>query len=103
MCLCARARVRRWCHRQHAHRGVGRAGEVGKIESARPFVRTLAGVLTAAALGDDIWRWRTSLGPDTRRETSASCWTAWLLVDLIDTSRAEPGGFARIVVTEQAA
>lgn len=65
------------------------------IESARPFLATMAGVLTAAAVGDDIWQWRTSLGTISKKETAAWCWTAWLLADLIDTGYGEPGRFVR--------
>lgn len=65
------------------------------IESARPFLATMAGVLTAAAVGDDIWQWRTSLGTVSKKETAAWCWTAWLLADLIDSGYGEPGRFVR--------
>jgi hypothetical protein len=67
------------------------------IESARPFLATMAGVLTAAAVGDDIWQWRTSLGTVSKKETAAWCWTAWLLADLIDSGHQEPGRFVREV------
>jgi hypothetical protein len=66
-----------------------------KIQSARPFVPTMAGVLTAAAIGDDIWQWRISFGAVSKKETAAWCWTAWLLADLIDTGHGEPGRFVR--------
>jgi hypothetical protein len=76
------------------------------IESARHFLPTMAGVLTAAAVGDDIWQWRTSLGPVSKKETAAWCWTAWLLADLIDSGQGEPGRFTREaarIVTDAAA
>jgi hypothetical protein len=68
---------------------------LGKIESARPFLPTMAGVLTAAATGDNVWQWRRTLGPVGRSEMAAWCWTAWLLADLLDTGRGEPGRFVR--------
>jgi hypothetical protein len=80
--------------------------KLSKIQSARPFMPTMAGVLTAAAVGDDIWQWRMSLGTVSRKETAAWCWTAWLLADLIDTGHGEPGIFVREtarLVTESAA
>jgi len=76
---------------------------LGMIESARPFLPTMAGVLTAAATGDNVWQWRRTLGPVGRSELAAWCWAAWLLADLLDTGHGEPGRFvresARIVVT----
>jgi hypothetical protein len=69
--------------------------KLGKIEYARPFLPTMAGVLTAAAVGDDVWQWRMSLGAVGRKEASAWVWTAWLLADLIDTGHGERGRFVR--------
>jgi hypothetical protein len=67
-----------------------------KIDQARPFVATMAGVLTAAVLEEDAYRWRTSLGPVTNAETSAWCYTAWLLADFVDSvAFEEPGRFVR--------
>lgn len=72
---------------------------LGRAEWTRPFVPTMAGALTAAALGDDIWRWRTGLGPVSRAETAAWCYTAWLLADLTDSvGFGEPGTFNRVAV-----
>lgn len=68
---------------------------LGKIESARPFLPTMAGVLTAAATGDDAWQWRETLGAVGRSEMAAWCWAAWLLADLLDTLHGEPGRFVR--------
>jgi hypothetical protein len=68
---------------------------LGKINSARPFVPTMAGVLTAAATADDIWQWRATLGPVAVAEIQAWCWTAWLLADFLDRAHGEPGRFAR--------
>lgn len=80
--------------------------KLGKIEYARPFLPTMAGVLTAAAVGDDVWQWRMSLGAVGRKEASAWIWTAWLLADLIDTGQGERGRFVRdaaTIVTDSAA
>lgn len=69
-----------------------------KIEKARPYLPTMAGVVTAAATGADPWQWRMSLGPvpsDDLSELQAWCWTAWLLADLLDTGHGEPGRFIR--------
>lgn len=56
--------------------------KLAQNEYARPFLPTMAGVLTAAAVGDDVWQWRMSLGAVGRKEASAWIWTAWLLADL---------------------
>lgn len=67
-----------------------------KIDEVRPFGPTMAGVLTAAALGEDAYQWRASLGPVTNAETSAWYYTAWLLADFIDSIvLQEPGKFVR--------
>ncbi|HEY3958526.1 MAG TPA: hypothetical protein VGM53_34615 [Streptosporangiaceae bacterium] len=68
---------------------------LSKIESAKPFVPTMAGVLTAAATGEDIWQWRATLGPVGGAELQAWCWTTWLLADFLDKGHGEPGKFAR--------
>ena len=80
--------------------------KLGSIEYARPFLPTMAGVLTAAAVGDDVWQWRMSLGEVGRKEASAWIWTAWLLADLIDSGHGERGRFVRdaaTIVTNSAA
>jgi hypothetical protein len=70
---------------------------LGQVDWARPFLPTMAGVLTAAALGDDIWQWRVGLSPVSRAETAAWCYTAWLLADLTDSvGFGKPGTFSRI-------
>lgn len=56
----------------------------------------VAGVLTAAFLGDGPYAWRTSHGPVEPDEHLAWCYTAWLLVDLVDDTTGRPGGFAEI-------
>ncbi|HEY3958663.1 MAG TPA: hypothetical protein VGM53_35320 [Streptosporangiaceae bacterium] len=68
---------------------------LGKTESAKPFVPTMAGVLTAATTAGDIWQWRATLGPVAVAELQAWCWTAWLLADFLDSVHGEPGRFAR--------
>lgn len=77
------------------------------IDTARPFVPIMAGVLTAAVIGDDPWLWRSSLGPVPRAEVSGWCWTAWLMADLTDSvGLGEPGTFRRIaaeIITSAAA
>lgn len=67
------------------------------IESARPFLPTMAGVLTAAATDADAWQWRTALGPVTSKETAAWLLTAWLLADFVDNLvYRESGKFVRV-------
>jgi hypothetical protein len=69
---------------------------LGSAGWTKPFLPTMAGVLTAAALGGDIWQWRAGLGPLAGGETAAWCLTAWLLFDFVDgLVYEEPGGFAR--------
>ena len=50
-------------------------------DSALP---TVAGLLTAAVLGQDVCRWRLSLGPWVDADMLVCCYTLWLLVDLFD-------------------
>lgn len=67
------------------------------IDSARSFLPTMAGVLTAAATDADVWQWRASLGPVTSEESAAWLLTAWLLADFVDKMvYREPGKFVRV-------
>lgn len=59
---------------------------------------TLAGVFTAACLGQDPFAWRTALGPLRQGEPLSWCYAAWLLADLIDHAVLhEPGGSTKIL------
>jgi hypothetical protein len=58
----------------------------------------VAGLLTAAYFDQDLYKWRTSLGPLRTSEPLVWCYTAWLLVDFMDEALfEEPGQFARLV------
>jgi hypothetical protein len=54
----------------------------------------VAGMLTAAVLGIGPYDWRVSLGPVDPDEHLAWCYTACLLVDLVDSTIEHPGAFA---------
>jgi hypothetical protein len=63
------------------------------------FIATMAGVLTAAAIEDDPYQWRGSLGPITNAEALAWCYTAWLVADFMDdVVIGKRGEFTRRVV-----
>lgn len=57
----------------------------------------VAGMLTAAFLEIGPFEWRMSLGPVDPDEDLAWCYTALLLVDLVDSTMERPGGFAEIL------
>ena len=59
----------------------------------------VAGILTAAFLELDPYGWRTSFGSIEPDEPLAWCYTAWLLVDLVDSTTERPGGFAETLRT----
>jgi len=56
---------------------------------------TVAGILTAAAVGRQTpERWRKRLGPIPQEEQLLWCYTAWALIEIIDTAVGKPGEFA---------
>jgi hypothetical protein len=61
---------------------------------------TMAGALTAAALGQSPLRWRHSLGSSTptaeHPEGPAWAYTAWLLADFLDFAADENGATAKL-------
>jgi hypothetical protein len=57
----------------------------------------VAGILTAAFLEIGPYEWRTSYGPVEPDEHLAWCYTAWLLVDFVDTTMERPGSFAEVL------
>ena len=65
-------------------------------EEALPLV---GGLLTAACLGQGPYEWRTDLGPSRPGEVLVWAYTAWLLVDFIDSIVFEgsPGRFAEVL------
>lgn len=59
---------------------------------------TVAGLLTAACLGQSPYEWRTNVGPLGVQEPITWCFVAWLLNDFVDNAVLEqPGGFARLL------
>ncbi|MFD7161364.1 hypothetical protein ACFV9C_42730 [Kribbella sp. NPDC059898] len=66
-------------------------------EVLNEHISIAAGILTAAFLDIGPYGWRTSLGPVHPSEHLTWCFTAALLVDLVDTTMQRPGGFAEIV------
>jgi hypothetical protein len=54
---------------------------------------TVAGILTAAFLEIGPVEWRTAHGPVEPDEHLAWCYTAWFMVDFVDTAMERPGGF----------
>jgi hypothetical protein len=77
------------------------AAVVTKLQNLRE-VRTehlpiVAGLLTAAFLEIGPYEWRASCGPVDPGEELAWCYTAWLMVDFVDTTTERPGGFAEVL------
>jgi hypothetical protein len=65
---------------------------------AQSLLPTMAGVLTAAVMEQNPWRWRESLGPIDNVEALAWCFTAWVVADLVDEAvLGEHGKFARML------
>lgn len=56
----------------------------------------VAGVLTAAVLGQDPYTWRASLGDIPADEILAWCYTAWMVVGMLDDALG-PGAFAQAI------
>lgn len=78
------------------------ASVVTKLQQNLPEVRTehlptVAGLLTAAFLEIGPYEWRTAFGPVEPGEDLAWCYTAWLMVDFVDTTTEHPGGFAEVL------
>lgn len=57
---------------------------------------TVSGIVTAAALGQDPYAWRTAMGPVTAADSLVFCYTLWLLIELLD-GLLGPGSFGGIV------
>ena len=67
-------------------------------EVSEKALPTVAGILTAASLGQDPYEWRIVLGPITQPETLMWCYVAWLIIDFIDgAALEEPGAFAQML------
>ena len=65
---------------------------------AQSLLPTMAGVLTAAAMEQNPWRWREGLGPIGNAEALAWCLTAWVVADLVDeVVLGEHGKFTRML------
>jgi hypothetical protein len=58
---------------------------------------TVAGALTAAVLGHDVWAWRASLGTVPDNELLMWAHVAWTMTELLDDYLGGAGTFAQLV------